>query len=171
MSSAAMKGPIHSVYKPRMRLPVILLIPFLLLAEGTGAAPESRPCVAATAASRAFLRDFENLDWTNFRRWFADDATIFFPIPEPPHRFSGRAEFEAQWTKVFAAIRSGSASKSPPFHRLPVHDFRCDPLGSDAALISFTLDNSERTGRRTLVWHRSAGRWRIVHLHASNTPK
>ena len=107
----------------------------------------------------------------DLRRWFADDATIFFPIPEPPHRFSGRAEFEAQWTKVFAAIRSGSASKSPPFHRLPVHDFRCDPLGSDAALISFTLDNSERIGRRTLVWHRSAGRWRIVHLHASNTPK
>jgi len=35
-------------------------------------------------------------------------------------------------------------------------------------LVTFELRNSERLGRRTLVFRRDGATWRIVHLHASN---
>ena len=41
-----------------------------------------------------FLRAFENLDMTTFISCFAEDATVFFPLPEPPQRFAGKARFE-----------------------------------------------------------------------------
>jgi len=40
-----------------------------------------------------------------------------------------------------------------------------------AAVTSFHLRNDERTARRTIVFKRVDGAWRIAHLHASNVPK
>jgi hypothetical protein len=39
----------------------------------------------------------------------------------------------------------------------------------NAAIVTFDLTRAETSiGRRTLVLARRAGRWEIVHLHASN---
>jgi len=114
-----------------------------------------------------FLTAFENLDWPAFRAAFADDASVFFPVPEPPDRFDGHAAVEARFHEVFAAIREGNPS-GPPFHRLVPEGLRIDRLGPDAAIATFHLRNAERVARRTIVFRRTAAGWRIAHLHASN---
>ena len=114
-----------------------------------------------------FLTAFENLDWPAFRAAFADDASVFFPVPEPPDRFDGHVAVEARFHDVFAAIREGNPN-GPPFHRLVPEGLRIDRLGSDAAMATFHLRNAERVARRTIVFRRTAAGWRIAHLHASN---
>ena len=119
--------------------------------------------------TRHFLKAFENLDMPTFSACFAEDATAFFPSPEPPLRFSGKPAIQAQFEIVFAAIRK-SANAGPPFHRLDAQDFLVQIIGAETALVSFHLQNSERIARRTLVLVKSEDGWRISHLHASNVP-
>jgi ketosteroid isomerase-like protein len=101
---------------------------------------------------------------------FADDATVFFPLPEPPERFNGKAAIRAQFQRVFAGIR-GDASSGPPYHRLVPEDLQVQMLGAHSAVVSFHLRNSERIARRTLVFEQVRGVWLIAHLHASNVPR
>jgi len=162
---------------------VTIVIAVLGVASGLGAAPRARltqPAVinadATTADSAAvhaavtmFLHAFENLDWERFREGFSDNVTAFFPPPEPPQRFVGRAAVESQFRRVFDGIRAAAPS-GPPYQHLPPVGLRIEMLGSSTALVSFELRNAERIGRRTFVMQRKAGQWRIVHLHASNVP-
>jgi ketosteroid isomerase-like protein len=129
--------------------------------------PGSRSGEVAAAVDR-FLVSFENLDWERFRTAFADDATVFFPVPEPPQRYTGRAEVEAQFRKVFAAIRESSGRTAPPFHDLDPVDLRIEFPAGDVAVVTFRLENEQRIARRSLVMRRDPAGWRIVHLHASN---
>lgn len=114
-----------------------------------------------------FLTAFDNLEWETFRSSFDDNVTVFFPTPEPPLRYDGRAAVEAHFQEVFKAIRASSTS-GPPFQHLRPKDLRIDIIGREVALVTFHLENAERTARRTIVFKRTAGVWRIVHLHASN---
>lgn len=98
---------------------------------------------------------------------FADDATAFFPAPEPPERVVGKAAIRSRFQLVFDAIRKG-ASGGPPDHRLQPQDLQMQMAGVDAALVTFHLRNSERLARRTLVFKKVHGVWVIAHLHASN---
>ena len=129
----------------------------------------TRDSAEVHAAVTAFLRAFEDLDWERFHTAFAEDITAFFPTPEPPQRFVGRPAVEAQFRRVFEAIRKGAAA-GPPYQHLPPADLRIEMLSPRAALVSFELRNAERIGRRTLVLRRGAVGWRITHLHASNVP-
>jgi ketosteroid isomerase-like protein len=131
--------------------------------------PASRSDEVAAAVDR-FLVSFENLDWEPFRKAYADDATVYFPVPEPPRRHSGRAEIELQFRKVFAAIRESSGRAVPPFHSLDPVDLKIEFPSADVAVVTFLLTNEQRTARRSLVLRRDQGAWRIVHLHASNVP-
>ena len=121
-------------------------------------------------ALKSFLTAFENLDWESFRHSFRDDATVFFPPPEPPQRFEGRDAYEKQFQKVFSGIRS-SAKNGPPYHRLTPKDLRIDVLSDHDALVTFTLENEERYARRTIIFTKTDGVWLIKHLHASNVAK
>ncbi len=132
--------------------------------------PESAARADVERTVKEFLTAFERLDWERFRAAFDDDATVFFPVPEPPHRFTGRAQFEPQFKKVFTAIRASNPG-GPPYHRLKPDDLTVEILAHDVALASFLLTNEERTARRTLVLVRRQGKWLIHHLHASNVPK
>ena len=125
---------------------------------------------AVRAALTQFLRAFENLDWEAFRASFDDDATVFFPAPEPAQRFEGRPAIDAHFRDVFDAIRR-AAPGGPPYHRLDPEELRIEALGPDAALASFHLRNDQRLARRTVVFRKSARGWRIAHLHASNAPR
>ncbi len=44
---------------------------------------------------QAFLGAFSALDWDPFRRCFADDATVFFPLVDRPERAEGREQNRA----------------------------------------------------------------------------
>jgi ketosteroid isomerase-like protein len=125
------------------------------------------PDPAVRAALTRFLAAFENLDWDVFRASFDDDATVFFPTPEPPQRFEGRTAVEAHFQRVFSSIRA-SAPSGPPFQRLVPEDLRIEQIGADAAVATFHLRNEQRLARRTIVFKRTARGWRIAHLHASN---
>ena len=149
-------------------MPLAVAVTFALPAGLAGQAAAS-DSAAVHAAVTGFLRAFEDLDWPRFHAAFSDDVTAFFPMPEPPRRFVGRAAVEAQFQRVFAAIRA-AAPAGPPYQRLPPVDLVIEMLGDGTALVSFELRNAERIGRRTLVMRREAGAWRIVHLHASNVP-
>ena len=131
----------------------------------TGAAASDRQEIEQATAH--FLSTFENLDMPAFIACFADDATAFFPAPEPPERATGKAAIRSRFQQVFDAIRQ-AASGGPPYHRLEPQDLEVQVLGADSAVVTFHLRNSERLARRTLVLKKVQGAWLIVHLHASN---
>jgi ketosteroid isomerase-like protein len=133
--------------------------------------PEStQPPAAARQLVSRFLAAFENLDLPAFIACFADDATVFFPTPEPPQRFDGKAAIREHFDHVFAAIRRNSDSPAPPYHKLDPEDLEFQLVNADTVVVTFHLRNAERLGRRTLVLANVHGTWLIVHLHASNTP-
>ncbi len=107
---------------------------------------------------------------TNFIGCFAEDATVFFPVPEPAQRFDGKAAIQAHFEQVFATIRKASTSSRAPYHRLRPEALLVQLLGPDAAIVSFHLRNTERIARRTLALKKVDGTWVIAHLHASNVP-
>ncbi len=114
-----------------------------------------------------FLRAFENLDMPPFIDCFADDATVFFPEPEPPFRFDGKTAVQAQFQKVFAAIRERAAG-GPPFHTLRPENMSVQHVSGESAIVTFHLRSDQRIARRALVLRKTGAGWRIVHLHASN---
>ena len=115
-----------------------------------------------------FIRAFENLDMPSFINCFANDATVFFPIPEPPRRFDGKGAIQAHFEQVFLAIRQSSRSPKPPFQRLVPENLKVQSVDDATAVVTFQMANAERIARRTLVFSKRGGSWIIVHLHASN---
>ena len=132
-------------------------------------ANETEDRSAIEAFVREFLRAFENLDMKQFIACFADDATVFFPMPEPPERVQGKQAIQQRFERVFASIRS-TAKAGPPFHHLVPEDLSIQMMPGHSAVVSFHLRNEERIARRTLVLTRMNGQWLIIHLHASNAP-
>jgi len=57
--------------------------------------------------------------------------------------------------------------------KLEPEDVRIEQLAADVALVTFHLVDQRRVRRRTLVFKRMEGAWKIVHIHASNlgTPR
>ena len=135
-----------------------------LLMWTAGAASDQQEIEQATTH---FLTNFENLDMPAFLACFADDATAFFPAPEPPERVTSKAAIRSRFQMVFEAIRKGS-SGGPPYHRLEPQDLQIQSLSAETAVVSFHLRNSERIARRTLVMKKVRSTWLIAHLHASN---
>jgi uncharacterized protein (TIGR02246 family) len=132
-------------------------------------ASETEDRAAIEAFTREFLHAFEDLDMKQFIVCFADDATVFFPMPEPPERVQGKQAIQQRFEHVFASIRS-TAKSGPPFHHLAPEDLTIQLVPGQTAVVSFQLRNAERIARRTFVLTKMNGQWLIIHLHASNTP-
>jgi ketosteroid isomerase-like protein len=160
--------------KNRVRRPVILLIAAALGCAGTGR-PQSvdlsagvDPGLKQTLAS--FLIAFDNLDWPSFRKFFAPDATVFHPAAPNLKRIDSPEEVEKAWLGVFARIRKTSGRTAPPYMNLQPQDLKVQMLSGDVALVTFHLTEGNVLSRRTIVFRRDPGGWKIVHLHASNLP-
>jgi len=151
------------VVRAAIAMLAMIVLPAVVAAQGS---PPTDSAAVASALKR-FLTAFENLEWEPFRAAFSDSATVFQPAPNMPGRFTGRAAIDSTFRLVFADIRS-HASSGPPYHRLTPVDLRIQPLAPGVVLATFMLDNSQRLARRTVVFRREAGGWRIFHLHASN---
>ena len=130
---------------------------------------ESSDRAAVETFTRTFLRAFENLDMQQFIACFADNATVFFPMPEPPERVDGKQAIQQRFERVFSSIHS-TAKSGPPFHHLAPVNLKIQMMSGQTAVVSFQLRNSERIGRRTLVLIKTNGQCFILHLHASNAP-
>jgi len=144
---------------------LVAVFPFVCATEPN----ESSDRAAIETFTRTFLRAFENLDMQQFIACFADSATVFFPMPEPPQRVDGKRAIQQRFERVFSSIRS-TATSGPPFHHLGPEDLKVQMMSGQTAVVSFQLRNSERIGRRTLVLIKTNGQWLIFHLHASNAP-
>jgi uncharacterized protein (TIGR02246 family) len=150
---------------------IVTAIAFLAVsspfASADETANETDDHVAIEAFTREFLHAFEDLDMKQFIACFADDATAFFPMPEPPERVQGKQAIQERFERVFASIRS-TAKSGPPFHHLTPEDLLIHLMPGHTAVVSFHLKNEERIARRTLVLTKMNGQWLIIHLHASN---
>jgi ketosteroid isomerase-like protein len=146
----------------------------LAVAVGSGSARGAEPGDEADVrrALGAFVGALNDLRWDDFRAWFADDVTLFNPeIPEVENlgRIEGREAVERSFRKVFDAARRGASG--PPYLHIVPRNVRVQML-DHAAVATFEFDRDGGTiGRRTLVFRRSPGGWRIVHIHASNTTR
>ena len=152
--------------------PIVLVIAILTAASplaGPLEPDESVDRAAIEAFTQKFLRAFEDLDIQQFIACFADNATVFFPVPEPPKRVEGKQAIQQRFEHVFASIRS-TAKSGPPFHHLTPDDLLIQLTPGRTAVVSFHLRNEKRIARRTFVLTNINGQWLILHLHASNVP-
>jgi uncharacterized protein (TIGR02246 family) len=127
-----------------------------------------RPPADAERMFFGFVKAFENLDFDKVIGSFAEDATMFFPTPEPPQRFDGREAIREHYKVVFEKIRRSSSSTVPPFQRLEPEQVAWQVVSPDTVVVTFHLRSDQRLARRTLVLSRREGAWVVVHLHASN---
>ena len=119
-------------------------------------------------ALSGFLHAFNNLDWSTFRGYFSEDATVFHPDANHMRSVESSEQVEKVWLEVFNRIRSSSNHAAPPYINLTPKDIRTDFLSDDVALVTFHLISKTRLGRRSILWKKSTGGWQIVHLHASS---
>ena len=142
---------------------IVAALLMMLASVSTSAETKAKDAEVRETLSK-FVQAFDNLDWSRFRDFFADDATVFYPR-DVPSRATGRQEIEAQFQRVFEQIR-GNRTK-PPYMDIQPRNLAIQMFG-DVAVATFHLD--DRPGvlnRRTIVLHKSVGGWRIVHIHAS----
>ncbi len=160
------------VFGAALRVAALLALPETLTAQTSR--PQSASWHADSIAVRAalgrFLTAFENLEWEPFRSAFSDAASVFHPGADTPERVRGRSAVEASFAKVFAAIKAAAPS-GPPYQRLEAQDLEISALAPAMVLVSFHLRNTERLGRRTVIFRQEGAEWRILHLHASNMPR
>jgi ketosteroid isomerase-like protein len=134
----------------------IALIATLLFAS---ACASSRTGTAEDAM-RGWMDALNSLNEARVVDAFADDATAFFPTAQA-ERVDGKIGIVA----VFRAYFEANTKKT----NIVPEDLRVQQSG-DFAVVTFNVHNPSATSRRTFVWRRSALGWRILHMHASNTP-
>jgi len=125
------------------------------------------------AALTTFLRAFENGELDVMEASFAADASTFpravmssetvTPIDTADYRRvtgldPGMRELIASWQ---------DSSTGPPFMTLDPKELEIRVF-TDAAIVSFHLEDGDMLSRRTFVLGKEEGSWKIVHLHASN---
>ena len=127
----------------------------LLFLAGCASARTSDP----RDAMQAWMNALNALDEARIVDAFAEDATAFFPVVKA-ERLDGKAAIAA----VFHDYVAGSKKTNivPEDLRVQQHD--------DVAVVTFNVHNPSAVSRRTFVWRRDGAGWKIVHMHASNTP-
>ena len=157
-------------------------VPALLLSLGVlascanlgGGARPSRPAVDSAgvhAAAQGFLAAFDSLQFDRFRGYFAEDMTMFFPFPQVPARGDGKAAVEEVFGRFMTAQREARATAGRPMVQgIAPRDLKVQMAGPDAAVVSFHLGAEATPARRSVVFRREPGGWKVVHWHASSSP-
>jgi hypothetical protein len=125
------------------------------------------------ATLTTFIQAFENGNLDVMEAAFADNAVTFpraimsnevrSPIRTSDYR---RVRgLDPQMRQLIARWREGSTD--PPYMTLEPKDLEVQ-MFTDAALVTFHLENGKSLSRRTFVMSKERGFWKIVHLHASN---
>jgi uncharacterized protein (TIGR02246 family) len=138
----------------------VLIMLFAARAEAKSSGEEE-----VRRAEDTFVQAFSALDWERFHALFADDATVFFSGKEQARRASGRAEFEPVFKRIFDDARK--RGNGPPYLHIEHRDVEVQMAG-DVAVMTLHLDRPDGLARRTLIWRKQNGVWRIMHIHASD---
>lgn len=121
------------------------------------------------AAFLDFIAAFNALDWLRFSQCFASDVSLFAPEPQQglrACRVDGAPAVQAHFEAVFAA--EGSRGARPGINPTNV---RIQHVGQATSLVTFEFARAAGSvGRRTILFQRLPEGWKVVHVHASNTP-
>jgi uncharacterized protein (TIGR02246 family) len=113
------------------------------------------------AAMSGFMTALNALDADGMASYFADDMTAFFPVAAA-ERQDGKAAIVGIFQRYVEATKQ-TVTKT----NIVPEDLRVAMRG-DVAIVTFNVHNPAAVSRRTFVFERRAGRWLIVHMHASN---
>ena len=119
------------------------------------------------AAAETFVRAFNDLEWETFEASWAEDATAFFPMPGRDRRLEGRDAVVGAFQEIFGDFPE--REPGPPYLSIRPLDVHVQ-VTDRTAVVTFHLGDAPPYNRRTLVLEKRAGRWLIVHLHASRPP-
>ena len=120
---------------------------------------------ALVQAAEHFLRVFDNMEWEAFQTTWSTSPTVFFPFRDTPERVEGPA-VAARFRAFFDEVRS--TRPGPPYLRLHPQEFRAEVMGS-TGFVTFMLGRAPgNVSRRTLLFVRESGQWKLAHMHASN---
>jgi ketosteroid isomerase-like protein len=136
--------------------PALVLI---LLAGCASTPPASEASVQVAMAG--FMEALNALDTDRIASYFDDDVTAFVPRAQ-----GERVDGKVALVKIFANYVKVTRATTSRTNLVP-EDQRIDLYG-DTAVVSFHLRSPDAVGRRTFVFRRRAGQWRIVHFHASS---
>jgi uncharacterized protein (TIGR02246 family) len=141
---------------------------WLAVVQPAAGAPPGPPPADAAAVQRVLDRFIEALNTADVKalaELFPPEATVFFPLAAMPLRLENKEQITAVFTAFFDGVRARETG--PRYMKLAPEDTRVQLLG-DVAVVSFHLKGEQMISRRTLVLHKVAGTWWILHLHASN---
>jgi ketosteroid isomerase-like protein len=143
----------------RRGLPLLVLLPFLAAGCATGA-PSSRDAEIERLA-RSFVASVSAGDLDRFLSFFAPEASAFLPSEANAAGVVGLPAIRAAVTPFF-----GSGPTKAP---LVAKDLRVES-SDDLAVATFDAGRADvgLHSRRTLVFRRVGGEWKVIHLHASN---
>lgn len=147
-------------------LGLVLTLSRCAAATSGSARPQHRAAehAALVQAAEHFLRVFDNLDWEAFNATWATSPSVFFPFRDTPERVEGQ-DVAVRFRRFFDEVKA--TRPGPPYLRLQPQAFRVEVRG-EAGLVTFTLGRPPGdVGRRTLLFVREAGLWKLAHLHAS----
>jgi uncharacterized protein (TIGR02246 family) len=131
-------------------------------AEPVGS-PQSEVAAVQTVIE-GLMEALNAADVERFSRFFAPDATMFFPLAPLFLRLENKDQITKVFTVFFESVRRGKTG--PQYMNLVPQDLRIQIWGS-TAVVTFHFRGPDLVSRRTLVLRRDAGKWLIVHMHAS----
>lgn len=145
------------------RLAFAPLVAVTVLATACTTAADLQPTASPEQAAHAFLDAFDSLDAGRFEAFFAEDVTMFFPGgPFPKDRVEGKQAVTAAFGQFFAVAKERGASRLG----LQPLDLKVQEYGG-FSIATFHLRGNGNIGRRSILFRRDGGNWRIVHFHAS----
>ena len=162
---------IFSQIAPVMNRPKNLIAVLVLLAASI--LPLHGEDQGPVATTEVFLQALGRADLNTLLDQLADDATLFAPSPDTPGRIEGHDNIAALFKPIFARLRE--TGEGPVYMKLVPRDLKVTLMGDSAVVIFHLgrlpdkpLHESYSFSRRTFVLRLLNGRWKIVHLHASN---
>ena len=136
--------------------------PIPLELEGTG---QGMPGDTPGKALNEFIEALNTCDLERTMDLFYKNASAFFPFEEHPRRGEGKEEIRKAFDEFYDAVKK--EKRGPRYMNIVPGDIRVE--GNDqTAVVSFHVVSGPVTSRRTLVMSMIGGKWRIIHLHASN---
>jgi len=150
------------------RSPLCLLATILSFAPAAFPQAPHSPADEVRQAAATLVAAFNDLDWSGFADSWDEDATAFLPLRGQPHRVEGRSAIVAAFKQVFGDLPARMSG--PPYLSIQPREVEVQVQG-ESAVVTFHLGDSPPFSRRTLVFARWSGRWRITHLHGSDPPR
>lgn len=159
-----MRVPVRrAVRRLAMRAMVVAALTLGATAPSGAQGANSAQAVAdVRAAATKFIDALNALDLAGMTTLFAEDITAFVPTAQPD-RVNGKAAVTAIYRAYVDRARAGG-----PTGRTVPQDLTVEASG-DLGVVTFNVrDASGTVRRRTFIFRRSGGVWRINHFHASD---